>query len=145
MTTQINCAAKKIFCSIIDKMEDGYLKLGKPDEMFMPLTVENTGQTSAAILGTGNLISFCHYYEQNGDLMQDPEVLFFVVDNRTTERENIDMVSVWPVFYQMAGLSIYREVMQFKDGKAYVNANKQRELANFCNTWMQNLKEQQNL
>ncbi len=41
---------------------------------FMPLSVEDIGQS-----GDGNrLISICHYGEQNGDLMRDPEMVFEV-------------------------------------------------------------------
>ena len=39
---------------------------------FMPLSVEDIGQS-----GDGNrLIPICHYGEQNGDLMRDPDMVF---------------------------------------------------------------------
>ena len=39
---------------------------------YMPLSAEHIGQS-----GDGNrLIAICHYREQNGDLMRDPEMVF---------------------------------------------------------------------
>ena len=41
---------------------------------FMPLSVEDIGQSADA----NRLISICHYGEQNGDLMRDPDMVFEV-------------------------------------------------------------------
>src|SRR4051812_3886346 len=42
---------------------------------FMPLVVEAAGTGPRG----GTLVSVAHYYEQNGDLMADPEVLFEIL------------------------------------------------------------------
>ena len=51
-----------------DQVEDGYLKINNSDT-FMPLVVERVSVTHI-----GELWSFAHYGEQNGDLMRDPDV-----------------------------------------------------------------------
>ena len=39
---------------------------------YMPLSVEHIGQSAEG----NRLIAICHYGEQNGDLMRDPEMVF---------------------------------------------------------------------
>ena len=50
-------------------------------EGFMPLSVEHIGQSAEG----NRLIAICHYGEQNGDLMRDPEMVFelFTHDERS--------------------------------------------------------------
>lgn len=48
------------------------------NEPWMPLCVEFIGNYGPS--GSGHeCVSFCHYGEQNGDLMRDPEVCFAIV------------------------------------------------------------------
>ena len=48
------------------------------NEPWMPLCVEFIGNYGPS--GSGHeCVSFCHYGEQNGDLMRDPEVCFEIV------------------------------------------------------------------
>jgi hypothetical protein len=48
---------------------------------FMPLTVETWQQ------GESTMVSMCHYGEQNGDLMKDPDILFNVKNNEIVYQE----------------------------------------------------------
>ena len=48
---------------------------------FMDLTVESWQE------GKNTMVSMCHYGEQNGDLMKDPDVLFKVEQEIITYRE----------------------------------------------------------
>ena len=49
---------------------DSAVRLTVPS--FMPLSIEDIGKS-----GDGNrLVSLCHYGEQNGDLMRDPDIVF---------------------------------------------------------------------
>jgi hypothetical protein len=43
---------------------------------FMPLSVEEIGSSDNG----HRLVSLCHYGEQNGDLMRDPDLVFMVTD-----------------------------------------------------------------
>jgi hypothetical protein len=77
-----------------------------------------------------------HYYEQNGDLMADPEMTFLVsaVDGR-----------VYPLSYRQDGLGIYRESVKFNEAGQIDGhyPREQRDEATFSGQWMKNIKFQQ--
>ena len=80
---------------------------------FMPLTVE-TWQQGESI----TMVSMCHYGEQNGDLMKDPDILFQVKDEVI-------------------------KYLEFQNDYAGYYSENHAETKNFMeNTWVQNLKEQ---
>jgi len=93
------------------------------------------------IIGTvGNakdLISIAHYYEQNGDLMRDPDMVFL----RAAPSR------YYPVsFQQDGGVPTFQEAILFEDGnlKSF-RKTLGRQLVSFANKWMVNIKAQQNL
>lgn len=53
--------------------DEGAFRVENPP--YMRLVVEYVG-----LWKEGHLISFAHYYEQNGDLMRDPEIVFLIVE-----------------------------------------------------------------
>ena len=86
----------------------------------------------------GKIYSIAHYYEQNGDLMRDPEMTFLVNDYDK---------KVYPISYQTDGIfGGYEEGAIFENDlltgirKQLNNAHK-----NFANTWMTNIEMQQSL
>ena len=98
---------------------------------YMPLSIESIG-TSA----DGNrLISLCHYGEQNGDLMRDPEMVF-EVHSATAAAE--------PLSFQNDYMGLFQEVYRYDDTgkKTHVNTRLKQELTSFARTWFTNLKEQ---
>jgi len=96
---------------------------------FMPLVVENIG---------ADQISVTHYYEQNGDLCQDPEIVFVVIGGEWFPVE-------WttpPVMLGSRVLGGYKRYAErTEDGWQY-NRRGQRELAIFANHWADNLRAQ---
>jgi len=77
--------------------------------------------------------SIAHYYEQEGDLMADPDVMFYVAGG-----------DVYPVEITQAGLGVYRRYVEFEGGvPARINARGQADLTSFANTWMKNIQAQQ--
>lgn len=94
----------------------------------MPVHVECLQRTPL-----GPLFSVAHYYEQNGDLVPDPDVVFV----RTADG--------WaPISFQNS--IAYRVAVQFhEDGEIEVDEREQRDLVAFCNQWMRNIQEQQGL
>lgn len=101
----------------------------KPDSGIMPVVVEWVGDCEI-----GNVFSIAHYYEQNGDLMADPEMTFLrAADGR-----------YYPMSFKMDGLGVYREGVVWEDGEPrYTNTREQRDEAIFSGEWMQNIKWQQ--
>jgi hypothetical protein len=115
-------------------LTEGFTKVGdcrkvRQSEQFMPASVEAVGTTPQGAL----IISVAHYYEQNGDLMADPEVTFVV-----TRAEY-----VFPISFRQDNLGIDHTYVRWEGAKVYWNLAKQNDLAAFCNQWMENIKHQQ--
>ena len=114
---------------------------------FMPLNVETIG----AINFNGypaRMVSVCHYGEQNGDLMRDPEVVFIDLGENpasagTPEFSLIKMRFI-PVDFRNDYAGVWDRCVRFNedDGDFEYNAEKVADLLKFVNLWMQNLVEQ---
>ncbi len=101
-------------------------------ENFMPVHVEKLRESESF-----NLYYVAHYYEQNGDLMADPEIQFI------QSKSNPDMI--FPVQYRMDGLGIDRDLAILKEDLSVDKyfPNLQHDTATFCTQWMRNIKNQQ--
>ena len=100
---------------------------------YMPLSIEAIG-TSAA----GNrLISLCHYGEQNGDLMRDPEMVFELFTHGEASAAE-------PLSFQNDYMGLFQEVYRYDDigKKTHVKTRLKAELKSFARTWFTNLKDQ---
>jgi hypothetical protein len=99
---------------------------------YMAACVELIQQTNS-----GPLFSVAHYFEQNGDLMSDPDMVFIrCQDNK-----------YYPVTFQLDSLGIYQEVVSI-DGfttPQLRDLEGQRQLVEFANVWMVNIQQQQKL
>ncbi|WP_213807914.1 hypothetical protein [Granulicella sp. dw_53] len=95
---------------------------------YMTLTVENIG------LGPRGLpaLSICHYGEQNGDLMRDPEMCFEV------EIENGIAMEFQPYFYRNDYAGVEQNAVEDK----IVNTRMIRSQRQFSELWSPNLIEQ---
>ena len=132
-------AVNKTSAKILDTLTNGldfdtdctYRKLNKEEGSFMAVSIECINK-----IRVGNLISIAHYYEQNSDLMADPEMIFIkAVDG-----------NYYPIYIKMAGTNYERYSVNIEDGeiKTY-NPRQQKDDATFANTWMRNIKQQQGL
>jgi len=96
---------------------------------FMDLVIEKIGN---------NEFSLCHYYEQNGDLMRDPEITIKVTHE--TKNGNLVYLARCEVLtYQQDNLGIYQEV--YPEPGKYIPYYK-KELNKFLRIWLNNLKNQ---
>lgn len=109
---------------------DGYyIRLENPP--YMRLVIEEVGPGVAD--PKNDLISVAHYYEQNGDAMRDPEIVYEVGD---------DLREWTPVTYQQDSLGIYQEAV-FKDETGLkVNPELVGSITSFSRTWDRNIREQ---
>ena len=100
---------------------------------YMPLSVEHIGQSAEG----NRLISLCHYGEQHGDLMRDPEMVFEIHTYTSP-----DMAE--PLSFRNDYMGLMQEVYRYDDDgkKTHVNARVNQELTSFARTWFQNLKDQ---
>ena len=112
----------------LQALRDRPIKL--ESEGYMPLSIE--------FIGTGPrnlpLVSVTHFYEQNHDLMCDPQM----------ELE-VDGEGGWrPITYRQDSIGLMQEAV-FADsetGKVMVRPKLVRDLRRFAATWSKNLEEQ---
>ncbi len=74
-----------------------------------------------------------HYFTQNGDLCQDPELCFELVPQSGT-------IVHEPFLFQQAIPPVYQEV--FENGPASENRRLKRKLIDFAPMWDRNLEAQ---
>ena len=97
-------------------------------EGFMPLVIEHVGVGPRG----QPLVSVAHYYEQQGDLMADPDMTFEVADGTWS-----------PVEFQQASPPIYqRAVFRGDDGKVLIKPKLVADLKRFAALWNRNLRDQ---
>ena len=114
---------------------DGHTKFDSSKGTYMPVHVEFLGER-----GQGKMFSVSHYYEQNGDLMSDPDMEFL----RTPDG------NYYPMTYKLDSLGVYQlsiELGNVEEGepKFRIRPTMQREQAEFANQWMANIEDQQDL
>jgi hypothetical protein len=118
-----------------------YLKIN--NESFMPLSIEIIGKGIITPFGMGSLYSLCHYYEQMGDLMKDPEMCFIVVDNRQEQATAYEMVKIIPYLFQQDNAGLFEESVMFSDNKTTKYSPRMNaDHAAFANLWLGNIKNQ---
>jgi len=97
----------------------------------MSVHVEHIGMCSLR-----PMFSAAHYYEQNGDLMKDPDMVFIRAEDE-----------YYPLEFQQDNLGLYQCTVRWNsDGQVEsVNQKLQQSLANFTGEWMSNIRQQQKL
>lgn len=138
----LNRKATIVFVKLIDTLKDGqYRKI--ENSPFMPLSMEKIGSGISTPWGTANLYSLCHYYEQNGDLMQDPEMCFFMIDSRQGFTADFEKVVIAPYIFQQANLGIYEESVRMAGcSLSKFHRPMQKAHTEFANGWLSNIQSQ---
>jgi hypothetical protein len=138
---KLNQQATRIFCQLLDKMGiETYIRLTSDD--FMPLVMEQIGELIQTPYGIGQCYSLSHSYEQNGDLMRDPEMVFIVVDNRK-ETKDYHLIGIYPQMYQQDNLGLYEESACIENNAIITyKPFLQKEHGSFASQWLQNIKQQ---
>ena len=103
-----------------DVVSGKYSYLRMESDGFEPLSIERL---------YNNRYSIMHTFEQNGDLMRDPDMEILI----DTEEQTIQAAT-----YELSGLGIYQQVYQGE----LVNTRLQRELNTFLNQWLKNISGQ---
>ncbi|MFC1835525.1 DUF6908 domain-containing protein [Thermodesulfobacteriota bacterium] len=137
----INQKARKV----MDVITEGLVNVGdhktidNTDGAFMPVHVELVDKvaTTAEKHDSSPIFSVAHYFEQNSDLMADPEMLFWRAPDG----------NYYPTYFrQDGGLPIEQESVIFADGEPVRFYRRlQKDHAVFAGAWMRNIKEQQGL
>ncbi|MDY3555977.1 hypothetical protein R5W24_005124 [Gemmata sp. JC717] len=96
---------------------------------YMPLSVEFVGAGPRG----GMLISIMHTFEQNGDLMRDPDVVV----------ELIPPVDWWlPISYRQDGLGLFQEAVARDGDRLITHSRLVDSIKQFLGQWDRNLGEQ---
>lgn len=100
---------------------------------YMPLSIEDIGLSAKG----HRLISMCHYGEQNGDLMRDPDMVFALITHD-------DLTIAEPISYRNDYMGIDQEVYRYDEAgkRTHVDPKLKRELKSFALTWIRNIKAQ---
>ncbi len=137
----LNQASTKIFNLIVDGLKEpgDHKKLDNAPGAFMALSVELIDQWPE-----GSIISLAHYYEQNGDLMRDPDMTFLISNG-----SKFIAGLVFPASYRQDGLGIDQQSLFYEDNNGIhslrICKHWQADHAAFANVWMRNIKEQQGI
>ena len=130
----LNEEATKILNVLTDGVKwDSVKKIDNPDGSFMAVHVEKVIDYDL-----DDLFSVGHYYVQNGDLMSDPQVVFWKKDG-----------NFFPLSFRNDGMGYFQEVVNEIDPiKRVVTkfySGRLKDQVEFCNTWMINICDQQEL
>jgi hypothetical protein len=92
---------------------------------YMSLSIEVIGK---------NLVSVAHYFEQNGDLVPDPDAVYFT---------GYGIENGWvPVYLQMAIGTFYQATWVENGEVKSFDLREQADQVSFANMWARNLQEQ---
>ena len=125
----VSASAKKVIQQLEAMMIDGYAKIDHASDIFMPVVVEQVGK---------NQLSIAHYYEQNGDLMADPEIVFL-------KKAYSYGIEYYPIYERMSGLGSDVELVIFENRKPKMISRLQKQATSFCTTWMSTIAMQQGI
>ena len=137
----LNAESTRIIRKIYDYMNDpeyahtlgSYAKIDNGGNGFMPVSVEKLFH----IPTFDEHFVISHTYEQNGDLMRDPEMEFVIKDGK-----------YFPITFRQDNLCIMQEVLVCRDSDGTpvrYNATLQHDLVEFANMWLININAQQHL
>lgn len=107
---------------------------------YMPLSVEDIGPS-----GEGKrLVSLCHYGEQNGDLMRDPDIVFMFHELPAPAGDTGTVYAAEPISFRNDYMGTCQDVYMYDDNgkRTHIKPVLKRELKEFSRTWFSNLKEQ---
>lgn len=149
MVATLSDKSSKIMKQILALLPAGedYVKIDNSDGVYMPLIVEKNVLDLDDILHGSQMsvfkerfaVSLAHYYEQNGDLMADPEVVFLCYKGPRGWK-------FAPVTYRLSGIGVdRRHIYTTPNGGIVVEQANQRDLRDFCEMWFSNIAYQQEL
>ena len=117
---------------VLDKLwefaiqNNGHYKLNN-DDTYIPLTIE---------ILDNNQISICHYGEQNGDLMRDPEMVFW----------KDEIGNYFPFYFRNDYVGIEEFSGEVIENKLVIsNEEQQIDQVEFSNIWLETIEYQQDI
>lgn len=115
-----------LLAELADAGIEGHARIDNTGGGFMPVIVERIGD---------RLLSVAHYYEQNGDLVPDPEMVFW--QSPADDRWYPCSITQW------CGRTV--ALILGEEGPEGFHPGRSRELATFAGQWMRNIRIQQGI
>lgn len=141
----LSAKSAKVMQKILSLIPEGenHVKIDRSEGVFMPLSVEcgvwDVNDVLCLLSADEKFsVSLAHYGVQNGDLMSDPQVVF-ICYKRNGEWKYA------PATYENSYAGIYDRDIFEKDGALKMNARSQSDLCEFCESWLENIADQQEL
>ena len=127
METYLECA------KLLDELLAGARAVRLTVPGYMPLSVEEIGSSEEGY----RLVSLCHYGQQNGDLMRDPDMVFLF-------HNFPDGMAAEPISFRNDYLGISQEVYRYNEAgrRTHVSTTLKQELKMFATTWFATLRVQ---
>lgn len=131
----LNKTATKTFLKMLSMMTPGVpsLTINHAAGSFMAVHLELISD-GVTLITNGSIYSLAHYYLQNGDLVPDPDMTFFVSVNREV---------IIPLSYRDSFGT--REAIYKNNGQWYINKATAADHRSFASLWLRNIKFQQSL
>jgi hypothetical protein len=127
----MNCYQE--FATHLDQLLGGVQAVRITVRGYLPLSVEEIGSS-----GDGHrLVSLCHYGEQNGDLMRDPDIVFLF-------HKLSDGTAAEPVSFRNDYLGLSQEVYRYDEAgrRTHVLPALKQDLQGFARAWFATLRDQ---
>jgi hypothetical protein len=113
------------------------IRIEPPSSGLMRLCIEYVGTGPRGM----PLVSVAHYFEQNGDLMADPDLVFEV--NPAKDGPLSWKTGEWgPVSFTQHSTGTYQEAVVIQDGKVMVAPKLIASLKSFARMWDRNVQAQ---
>jgi hypothetical protein len=121
------------------------LKIERPP--YMPLCIERIMHSDyyQSPAGDAPLLSVCHYGEQYGDMMRDPEMVFAVVTGDLfpyLKLPKADGLTFVPLYFRNDYMPVEQVIWRIKDGRTFLSRKLLSDLCSFCRTWDRNIGQQ---
>lgn len=131
--------ATKVFRALVDGVSVGDAKkLDNARSSFIAVSIDYLHGESRR----GAFYAIAHRHEVNGDLVPDPDVEFYVVDDPLQPGNK----AIYPTAIDHGPIGYYRYVHFDSNGHpARIAIRGQADLARFCDGWMTNIAAQQKL
>ena len=133
--SKLNSEATGVFFTLIDGLLENGAFSTFDKHNYLPERSGGIMSVHVECIGK-NRYSVAHYYDQNGDLMSDPQMTFWVCGR-----------NVFPCSYTLHSFGRFEVSTRFDENEMPVEfcENLQKGHANFADFWMMNIEEQQDI
>lgn len=136
---KLNQKSAQVFTKIVELL-NGERHIKIQSSGFMDLCVNRLDTDIQTPFGKVTVYSLAHYYEQDGDLMSDPDMTFIYQDLRTPENMDWELLRILPQSFTNSSTGTYDEAIDLENNRLYPHILS--SLCSFANFWFANISQQ---